>query len=145
MRLTAATGQCDHGGTYEPYGPQVNLGGLSRFATASCDFHNDNRYRYVRAVVWRKITNHWRTTTRPARIAPVKAATVMSNNDYYVITSKRGEHPDGWSWEIRRRSKPLGVKLMAHGFQSNAAAQVAGKRALAEFLSALSKEERRRT
>ncbi len=69
----------------------------------------------------------------------------MSNSDYYVVTSKRGEYPDRWSWEIRRRSKPLGVKLMAHGFQSVSAAQVAGKRALDEFLSALSKEERRRT
>jgi len=69
----------------------------------------------------------------------------MSNSDYYVVTSKRGEYPDRWSWEIRRRSKPLGVKLMAHGFQSDSAAQVAGKRALVEFLSALSKEERRRT
>jgi hypothetical protein len=67
----------------------------------------------------------------------------MSNSDYYVIT-KRGEHPDGWSWEIRRSSKPLGVKLMA-SFQTDAAAQVAGKRALDEFLSALSKEDRRRT
>ena len=94
---------------------------------------------------WRKITNHWRTTTRPARTVPVKAAVVMSNNDYHIVTSERGEHPDRWGWEIRRRSKPLGVKLTAHGFQSDAAAQVAGKRALAEFLSALSKEERRRT
>ena len=76
---------------------------------------------------------------------PVKAAAAMSNNDYYVVTSKRGEHPDRWSWEIRRRSKPLGVKLMTHGFQSDSAAQVAGKRALDEFLSALSKEEQRRT
>jgi len=76
---------------------------------------------------------------------PVKAVAAMSNNDYYVVTSKRGEHPDRWSWEIRRRSKPLGVKLMAHGFHSDSAAQVAGKRALDEFLSALSKEEQRRT
>ena len=68
----------------------------------------------------------------------------MSNNDYYVVTSKHGEHPDRWSWEIRRRSKPLGVKVMAHGFQSDSAAQVAGKRALDEFLSALSEDERRR-
>jgi hypothetical protein len=29
-------------------------------------------------------------------------------NDYYVITSRRGEHPDRWSWEIRRKSNPLG-------------------------------------
>ena len=26
--------------------------------------------------------------------------------DYYVLTSRRGEnHPDRWSWEIRRKSK----------------------------------------
>ena len=69
----------------------------------------------------------------------------MSNNDYYLVTSKQDQHPETWSWEIRRRSKPLGIKLTANGFQSDTAAQFAGKRALHEFLSALSKEERRRT
>jgi len=63
--------------------------------------------------------------------------------DYYVITSRRGEHPDRWSWEIRRRSKPLGIKMTADGFQSDAAAQFAGKQALAEFLADLLKEEKR--
>jgi hypothetical protein len=92
---------------------------------------------------WRKISLAYNNKT--SEFGPVKAATAMSSNDYYVITSKRGEHPDGWSWEIRRRSKPLGVKLMAHGFQSDSAAQVAGKRALDEFLSEVSKEEQRRT
>jgi hypothetical protein len=70
-----------------------------------------------------------------------KAAAMMSSDDYYV-SSKRGEHPER-SWEIRRRSKPLGTKLVAHGYQSDSAAQIAGKRALDEFLSALSEEERR--
>jgi hypothetical protein len=55
--------------------------------------------------------------------------------------SRRGEHPDRWSWEIRRKSKPLGIKMTADGFQSEMAAQFAGKRALADFLTALSKEE----
>jgi hypothetical protein len=32
-------------------------------------------------------------------------------NDYYVITSRRGQNPDRWSWEIRRKSKPLGIKM----------------------------------
>jgi hypothetical protein len=32
-------------------------------------------------------------------------------NDYYVITSLRVGHPDRWSWEIRRKSKPLGIKM----------------------------------
>ena len=67
----------------------------------------------------------------------------MTNSEYYVITSRRGEHPERWSWEIRRRSTPLGVKLTADGFQSDAAAKFAGKRALDEFLSELAKEEKR--
>jgi hypothetical protein len=67
----------------------------------------------------------------------------MIDSDYYVFTSRRGEHPERWGWEIRRKSKPLGVKLMADGFQSESAAQSAGKRILADFLSDLAKEERR--
>jgi hypothetical protein len=63
--------------------------------------------------------------------------------DYYVVTSRRGEHPERWSWEIRRKSKPLGIRLTGEGFQSNAAAQFAGKKALKDFLDELSKEERR--
>ena len=64
-------------------------------------------------------------------------------NDYYVVTSRRSENPERWSWEIRRKSKPLGVRLNVEGFQSDAAAQFAGKKALEEFLVNLSKEERR--
>jgi hypothetical protein len=70
-------------------------------------------------------------------------AAAMTNNDYYVLTSRRGEHPERWSWEIKRKSKPLGVRLTADGFQSDSAAQFAGKRALADFLSDLAIEERR--
>jgi hypothetical protein len=66
-----------------------------------------------------------------------------SLNDYYVFTSRRGDNPERWSWEIRRKSKPLGVKLTADGFQSDAAAQLAAKKALEDFLNNLSKEERR--
>jgi hypothetical protein len=66
-----------------------------------------------------------------------------SINDYYVTTSRRGEHPSRWSWEIRRKSKPLGIKMVGDGFQSESAAQFAGKRALADFLSDLSIEEKR--
>jgi hypothetical protein len=63
-------------------------------------------------------------------------------NDYCVSTSRRGEHPDRWAWEKRRKSKPLGIKMTGDGFQSETAAQFAGKRALADFPSDLSKEER---
>ncbi len=65
-------------------------------------------------------------------------------NDYYVITSLRVGHPDRWSWEIRRKSKPLGIKMIEDGYQSETAVQFAGKRALAEFLSDLLKEEKRK-
>jgi hypothetical protein len=66
------------------------------------------------------------------------------SNDYYVFTSRRGTYPDRWSWEIRRKSKPLGVKMTGDGYQSEMAAQFAGKRALEDFLSDLSKEEKRK-
>jgi hypothetical protein len=64
-------------------------------------------------------------------------------NDYYVITSRRGQQPERWIWEILRKSKPLGIKMTGDGFQSDTAAQFAGKQALADFLSDLSKEEKR--
>ena len=67
----------------------------------------------------------------------------MANSDYYVFTSRRGDHPERWSWEIRRKSKPLGIKLTEEGFQSDYAAKLAGKRALDDFLAALAREERR--
>jgi hypothetical protein len=67
-----------------------------------------------------------------------------SPNDYYLVTSRCGARPERWSWEIRRKTKPLGVRLTADGFRSDMAAQFAGQRALADFLSNLLKEERNR-
>jgi hypothetical protein len=67
----------------------------------------------------------------------------MNPNDYYVVTSRTGEHPPRWSWEIRRKSQPLGVKMIAGGFQSDSAAQFAGKKALADFITELIKEDKR--
>jgi hypothetical protein len=61
-------------------------------------------------------------------------------NDYYVVAYRQGERPDLWSWEIRRKSKPLGIKMIGDGFQSNTAARFAGRQALADFLSELLKE-----
>jgi len=65
--------------------------------------------------------------------------------DYYVFTSRGKKHPERWNWEIRRKSKPLGVKLTGNGYQSESAAQFAGRRALTELLAGLAKEERRRS
>ncbi len=61
--------------------------------------------------------------------------------DYHVTTSRRG---DRWGWEILRKSKPLGIKITGDGFQSEMAAQFAGKRALADFLADVLKEEKRK-
>jgi hypothetical protein len=65
-------------------------------------------------------------------------------NDYYVVTSRPGQYPDRWRWEIHRKSKPLGLKMAEGGYQSESAAELAGKRALQEFLADLAKEEKRR-
>jgi hypothetical protein len=62
--------------------------------------------------------------------------------DHRVRTCRVG-HPERWGWEIRRKSNPLGIKMTGDGYQSDSAAQFAGKRALAEFLIELSKEEKR--
>ncbi len=64
--------------------------------------------------------------------------------DYYVITSRLGECPNRWGWEIRRKSKPLGIKIAGGGCQSSRAAQIAGKRALADLLLDLAQEEKRK-
>ena len=64
-------------------------------------------------------------------------------NDYYVVTSRRGLQPPRWSWEMHRKSTPLGIKMTGDGYQSDAAAQFAGKQAMEEFLADLSKEEKR--
>jgi uncharacterized protein DUF3622 len=64
-------------------------------------------------------------------------------DDYYVVTYRGVGQPDRWSWEIRRKSIPLGIKMTVDGFQSETAAQFAGKQALADFLSDLLREEKR--
>jgi hypothetical protein len=66
------------------------------------------------------------------------------SDDYHVITSRRGGQPDRWSWEILRKSTPLGIKMTGDGYQSDTAAQFAGKRALADFLLDLAQEEKRK-
>ena len=63
--------------------------------------------------------------------------------DYYISTFETGQRPHPWRWELRRRSHPMGVMVGRSGYQSQAAAEYAGKRALEHFLEALAKEERR--
>ena len=66
-----------------------------------------------------------------------------AQSDYFLFIAVDASKPNRWSWEIRRKSKPMGVKFSEAGFQSRQAAEFAGGRALSEFLSELSQEEKR--
>jgi hypothetical protein len=63
--------------------------------------------------------------------------------DYYIFTFQTDRRPFPWRWEIRRHSRPMGVKPGSGGYQSQSAAEFAGKNALERFLIELSQEERR--
>jgi hypothetical protein len=60
-------------------------------------------------------------------------------SDYLVTVSRRG-HPPVWAWEIKRRSKPLGVRLSDGAFKSEGAARLAGEKALVELLHRMAQE-----
>jgi hypothetical protein len=64
--------------------------------------------------------------------------------DYYIVTLVAGRGPFPWRWELRRRSKPMGVKIGAGGYQNQAIAEQAGRNALVQFLHQLAREEERR-
>jgi hypothetical protein len=59
---------------------------------------------------------------------------------FYVLVSQTVDDQRRWCWEIRRKRRPMGVRLWEGGFRSYSAAQVAGKRALEDFLNGLSME-----
>jgi hypothetical protein len=61
---------------------------------------------------------------------------------FYVAVSRTGSGQDSWRWEIRRKRKPMGVKLWDGGFRSHHAAEMAGKQALEDLLNGLSIEAR---
>jgi hypothetical protein len=60
--------------------------------------------------------------------------------DFFVAVKRRRRLRE-WSWEIQRRSKPLGVRLDGDGFKSEFAAKLAGEKALRDFLDGLAQEE----
>jgi len=64
--------------------------------------------------------------------------------DYYIVTFDTDRWPYPWAWELRRRGRPMGVRVGSSGYQSQTAAEYAGKRALEDFLRAIAEEERRR-
>jgi len=46
---------------------------------------------------------------------------------FYLFTSRRGDPPTPWAWEIRRKSRPDDQLLSEKGFRSAKAAEDAGK------------------
>ena len=64
-------------------------------------------------------------------------------SDYYIVTFQTNSDPQSWHWEYRRSRNPMGVKVTEGGYQTQKAAEHAGKRELAQFLELLAKEERR--
>ena len=61
--------------------------------------------------------------------------------DDFFVAVKRRRRLREWSWEIQRRSKPLGVRLDGDGFKSEFAAKLAGEKALRDLLDGLAQEE----
>jgi hypothetical protein len=59
---------------------------------------------------------------------------------FYVAVFRNGCDRDGWCWEIRRKRRPMGVRLCASGFRSHRAAHSAGRTALEDFLNGLAME-----
>jgi hypothetical protein len=61
-------------------------------------------------------------------------------NEYFVSVTISGKPPQ-WQWEIKRRPKPLGIKLYANGFRSEKAAKLAGEKALRELLDSIARQQ----
>jgi hypothetical protein len=66
--------------------------------------------------------------------------TGILSDDFFVAVKRRRRLRE-WSWEIQRRSKPLGVRLNGDGFKSESAAKLAGEKALRNLLDGLAQEE----
>jgi hypothetical protein len=62
------------------------------------------------------------------------------SEDFFVAVKRRRRLRE-WSWEIQRRSKPIGVRLDGDGFKSEFSAKLAGEKALRELLDGLAQEE----
>lgn len=65
-------------------------------------------------------------------------------SEYYIATFENCGGAFNWRWELRRHSSPMGVKLGAGGYQTQAAAERAGQEALATLLQKIELEARRK-
>jgi general stress protein YciG len=60
--------------------------------------------------------------------------------EHFLFVSRRGDPPNPWSWEIRRKSKPSDKSVSGDGFRSAKGAEEAGKIVLAAVREAYSRE-----
>ena len=67
-----------------------------------------------------------------------KRRSQTADDDYFIIIVRRRRM---WSWEIQRRSKPLGLRFDGEDFDTPSAAKRAGEEALKAFLDALRIEQ----
>jgi len=62
---------------------------------------------------------------------------VVDPSGDYMVVVRRTPEPWQWTYEIHRRSKPLGISVYHHGFPSESAAKLAGERLLRRLLDDL--------
>ncbi len=62
------------------------------------------------------------------------------NHHYFVAIRRVRDFPRGYAWEIRRRRKPMGVKLEGGVYRSAQSAHAAGTEVLYELLRSILRE-----
>jgi hypothetical protein len=65
----------------------------------------------------------------------------INRRDYFVAITRSGT---AWSWQIDRRSRPLGVKVVGGSYRTEQVAKLAGERVLRDFLERLTQEDKQR-
>ena len=60
--------------------------------------------------------------------------------DYCVVT-RQDRTTCTWTWEIERRSKPLGIRLYHNGFSSEPVAKLAGEKFLRRLLEDIVRDQ----
>jgi hypothetical protein len=60
--------------------------------------------------------------------------------DYSLIITSLDRQKGPWGWEIQRKSTPLGIRNYDSDFKTEAAARIAGEKAIREFLDRLCRE-----
>jgi hypothetical protein len=58
-------------------------------------------------------------------------------SDYSLVITSHDRLKGPWSWEIRRKSTPLGIRNYDNDFKTEAAARIAGEKAIIDFLDRL--------